>query len=254
MAMVETSIEVSEEAGGRYLHFSSEWVQGAMRIARPWSLELEYTREMMAGLLFRPEPEWPRRALLIGLGAGSLAKFLYRHRPEAQLTVVEIDPQVVAAARQHFKLPEEGDRLRIDIADGAHYMRESSEAFDLILVDGFDAKGRSGALDSLPFYRDCRARLANEGLLVVNLLGRNRGFRQAVARIREAFDERIVVFPPGEAGNVIVFATPGEPLEHDLGDLKIGARLLQRATGLNLSPALARLEREGRCAGGFLRI
>ncbi len=48
------SIEVSEEAGVRYLHFGSPWVQGAMRIARPWSLELEYTRDMMMALLLRP--------------------------------------------------------------------------------------------------------------------------------------------------------------------------------------------------------
>lgn len=252
--MAQLSIEVSEEAGVRYLHFSSEWVQGAMRIARPWALELEYTREMMACLLFRPEPEWPRRALLVGLGAASLAKFLYRHRPGAQLTVVEIDAGVVAAARQHFKLPEDAARLRIEIADGVRYVQENLESFDLILVDGFDAKGRSGALDSLAFYRDCRARLADEGLLVVNLLGRSRGFRQAVARIREAFDERVVTFPPGEAGNVIVFATAGEPVEHELGELKIGARLLQRATGLNLSPTLARVEREGCCGGGYLRL
>ncbi|HTY99766.1 MAG TPA: spermidine synthase, partial [Rhodocyclaceae bacterium] len=52
-------ILVSEEAGVRYLHFGSAWVQGAMRIARPFALELDYTREMMACLLLRPEPDWP---------------------------------------------------------------------------------------------------------------------------------------------------------------------------------------------------
>jgi spermidine synthase len=47
------SIDISEEAGVRYLHFGSSWVQGAMRIARPWALELDYTREMMLPLLLR---------------------------------------------------------------------------------------------------------------------------------------------------------------------------------------------------------
>ena len=84
------SVDISEEAGVRYLHFGSDWVQGAMRIARPWSLELAYTREMMAGLLLRGDPDWPRSALLVGLGAGSLAKFIYRNLPECQSTVVEI--------------------------------------------------------------------------------------------------------------------------------------------------------------------
>jgi spermidine synthase len=70
----------------RTLHFGSEWIQGAMRIARPWNLELEYTREMMASLLLR---DAPGKVLLIGLGAASLTKFLYRHYPLAHLTVVE---------------------------------------------------------------------------------------------------------------------------------------------------------------------
>jgi len=46
-------IDISEEAGVRTLHFGSDWIQGAMRIARPWNLELEYTREMMASLLLK---------------------------------------------------------------------------------------------------------------------------------------------------------------------------------------------------------
>src|SRR5450759_1236236 len=96
---MRTLIEVSEEHGVRYLHFGSNSVQGSIRIARPWSLELDYTREMMASLLLRPEADWPRTVLLIGLGAASMTKFLYRHRPKAGLTVVEISPAVVAAAR-----------------------------------------------------------------------------------------------------------------------------------------------------------
>jgi len=52
------SIDISEDDGVRYLHFGSEWIQGAMRIRRPWSLELHYTREMMAGLLLHAAP-WP---------------------------------------------------------------------------------------------------------------------------------------------------------------------------------------------------
>ena len=44
------NINTSEAAGVRYLHFGSDWVQGAMRIARPYALELDYTKEMMLPL------------------------------------------------------------------------------------------------------------------------------------------------------------------------------------------------------------
>ena len=115
-------IDIREEAGVRTLHFGSEWIQGAMRIARPWNLELEYTREMMASLLLR---DAPRKVLLIGLGAASLTKFLYRQYPLAHLTVVEIEPAVVAAARQFFKLPEDPKRINLVIGDGAEFMLNS---------------------------------------------------------------------------------------------------------------------------------
>ena len=169
-------IDISEEAGVRYLHFGSLWIQGAMRIARPWHLELDYTKEMMASLLMRDDSRFPRKVLLIGLGAASLTKFLYRNFPLAKLTVVEIEPRVVAAARQFFKLPDDPKRLNIVIADGAQFIAENDKTYDLILVDGFDEDARPGELDTLPFYQMCRSRLNDNGILAVNLLGRSRGY------------------------------------------------------------------------------
>ncbi|MDT3735237.1 MAG: fused MFS/spermidine synthase [Denitratisoma sp.] len=247
-----TPIQISEEAGVRYLHFGSDWIQGAMRIARPWALELDYTREMMAALLLRPEPDWPRKALLIGLGAASLTKFLYRHRPKAKLTVVEIEPAVVAAAHQFFRLPEDPRRLKIEIADGVEWLAASDQTFDLILVDGFDADARAGGLDTLPFYRACRAHLGDAGLLSVNLLGRNRGFKASVERVRKAFDDRAMVFPSCDHGNAIVFAAAGEPVRTTLSELSLLTLALRQQTGLNLLPTLARLAQWQTCPGGHL--
>ena len=100
--MPKHSIETSDEAGVRFLHFGSEWVQGAMRIARPWSLELEYTRELMLALALRPDLVWPRTVLQVGLGAASATKFLYRHRPQCHQTIIEINPAVPMVAAQIF--------------------------------------------------------------------------------------------------------------------------------------------------------
>jgi spermidine synthase len=246
------SIDISEEAGVRYLHFGSEWIQGAMRIARPWNLELEYTREMMASLLLRDDANWPRKVLVIGLGAASLTKFLYRHYPLAHLTVVEIEPAVVDAARQFFKLPEDTKRINLVIGDGVEYVLNSDRKFDLILVDGYDENASSGALDTLPFYQGCRARLSGDGILSVNLLTSNRRFDASIKRIAEAFDDRVLAFPSGEYGNAIVFAAEGEPLEISLYDLREKALDLNKGTGLNLMPSITRLERSQSCLGGVL--
>ena len=242
-------IDIREEAGVRFLHFGSEWIQGAMRIARPWNLELEYTREMMAPLLLR---DTPRKVLIIGLGAASLTKFLYRHYPLAHLTVVEIEFSVVSAARQFFKLPEDPRRINLVIGDGAEYVLNSNGKFDLIMVDGFDEKARSGVLETLPFYQACRAHLCGDAIMAVNLLTRSRGYEATVARIAKAFDDRVIVFPSCESGNAIALAASGSPIEISFGDLKENALALKTETGLNLLPTLARLAQAQTCLNSTL--
>lgn len=244
-------IDIQEEAGVRTLLFSSDWIQGAMRIARPWNLELEYTREMMASLLLR---DAPRKVLLIGLGAASLTKFLYRHYPLAHLTVVEIEPAVVAAARQFFKLPEDPKRISLVIGDGAEYVLSSNGKFDLILVDGFDENAHSGTLETLPFYQACRSLLSNDGILAVNLLTRSRNPESITARIAKAFNDRALAFPSCESGNAIVFAASGDPVEISLDVLKESALALKETTGLNLLPTLARLVRSRTCLNNCLTL
>ena len=61
----QNSLDLSEEAGVRSLHFGSQWIQGAMRIRKPDALEIKYTREMLACLLWKDWTLWPREVLLI---------------------------------------------------------------------------------------------------------------------------------------------------------------------------------------------
>jgi spermidine synthase len=247
-------IQVSESAGVRYLHFGSSWVQGAMRVARPWALELDYTREMMAALLLRPAADWPRSVLQVGLGTASLTKFLHRHRPAAKLTVVEIEPAVVATAQQYFKLPAEDERLQVIVGDGADFVAASQKRYDLILVDGFDADARTGMLDSLPFYLNCKARLTPSGLMVTNLLTLRRNVRDSLERISEAFDGRSLPLPPCASGNVVAFATAGTPVRCHIDALETRARTLKENTGLDLQSTLTRLKASRQCPGGRVRL
>ena len=225
-----------------------------MRIARPWSLELSYTREMMAWLLLRETKRWPRNALLIGLGAGSLAKFIYRYLPDCRITVVEINPQVDYIARQYFKLPDDPQRLNVLIEDGADYMLRGDSRFDAILLDGFDAEARSGALDTLPFYQACRARLSDDGLLAVNLLGHERGYKATVERLRLAFDGRYVIFPSCDSGNTIAFTCAGKPVDTHLETMREQAIALKKLSKLDLLPTISRLQLGLSLPAGRLQI
>lgn len=233
------AIDISEEAGVRYLHFGSDWVQGAMRIARPWSLELEYTREMLAGLLFKPEG-WPRNALLVGLGAGSLARFLYRYLPDCRITAVEINPQVEFIARQYFKLPDDPRRLDVVIGCGADYMLAGERHFDYILVDGFDNAARSGALATEPFFQACRARLADGGLLAVNLLTGERDHVATQRSLLQVFGEQLHFLPPCDSGNQVALAAADAALPLDFPALAARAEHWRQTAKLDLRPLLRR--------------
>jgi spermidine synthase len=185
--------------------------------------------------------------LIIGLGTASLTKFFYRYYPLAHLTVVEIEPSVIAASRQFFKLPEDPHRINLVISCGAEYLMNSKQQFDLIMVDGYDRFGRSGALDTRLFYLTCRNRLSANGMMVANLLGRSRGFNSSLGRIFQTFDDRALLFPSCESGNAIVLAAVGDKIEISFDELKENALALKEKTGLNLLPTLARLAKTGTC-------
>lgn len=174
-----------------------------MRVSRPWDLELAYTRAMMAYLLFHPTPD---AVLMVGLGGGSLAKFIRKHRPVTRMTAVEIDDRVIAAARAHFELPPDDATLQVIEADGALYMRQHPASADIILLDGFDGGNQVEALATETFYAACRRALQPGGILVVNLWGRDTNFTEYFARLVRAFEGEVAWLSIMGKTNVVVFA------------------------------------------------
>ena len=199
----DEGLEVTEERGTRTLHLGSRAIQSAMRVNRPWDLELAYTRAMMGFLMFNPMPQ---DVLMIGLGGGSLAKFIRKQRPQTHVTAVEIDPRVVAAARTHFELPSDDATLSVVESDGAVYVRQHPGSADVILLDGFDAGNQVEALATQTFYAACRRVLKPGGILVVNLWGRDSEFAEYFARLTRAFDGEVGWISVQNKTNVIVFA------------------------------------------------
>jgi spermidine synthase len=193
---------ICETRKTRSLHFSIAEVQSCMDLARPDSLDLEYTRTMMGFLLFHP---MPLRIGMIGLGGGSLAKFCYRHLPSTDITVLAINPHVVAL-RDDFSVPRDDERFRVVCADGARYVRSHKEAFDVLLVDGYDYDGLPNALSSGRFYDDAFGCLRPSGVVVANLHLRNPEFAAIVDRIARSFESVPLSVVEGNKGNAIVFA------------------------------------------------
>ena len=147
--------------------------------------------------------------------------------------MIEINPQVEYIARQYFKLPEDSQRLRVHIEDGAEYMLRGDSRFDAIFLDGFDEDAKAGALDTLPFYR---------------------GYKASVERIRLAFDGRYVTFPSCESGNTIAFACAGTPVDTNLEVMREQAAALKKASRLDLLPTITRLQMGLSLPDGHLHI
>lgn len=226
------AVYISEKFGVRSLHIGSDTIQSAMRITRPNELEISYTRSMMAFLLFNPDP---REVLMMGLGGGSLAKFIYHHLPQARTTAVEINPRVVTVARQFFNVPPDDERLQVKVGDGAAYLDHNTLRADVILVDGYDAESQVEALSTPAFYRDCARVLGDSGILVVNLWSGDSGFTLCVDRISRAFDGFVACLPAGKPGNIVVLAFKRNPGQLDWNELQGRARALETAHGLEFT-------------------
>jgi len=223
------TVEVIDEDGVRTLYLGSRTVQSSMRVDRPHELVLSYTRSMMAFLLFRPEPA---RALLLGLGGGSLARFIRHALPGTHVTAVEINPAVIAAAREHFFLPADDAQLNVELGDGADYVAARSACADVIMVDAYDGDEQVDALASDKFYAHCSTALAPDGVLVANVWSNDRRFDAIVGRIEAAFPRGVLCLPAKKPGNVVVLGFDRSPGQPSWIDLRRHARTLEARYGL----------------------
>ena len=222
-------VTLSESGGVRYLHFGSEWIQGAMRVKRPDWPELEYVQQMMAWMLFQDRP---RAILQLGLGTGALTKFCYREFPKAAVTAVEINPEVISICHAMFKLPPDDDRLTVLQMDAMDYVCDASHhgKADILQVDLYDADAHGPVLDSPEFYAACAACLKPDGIMAVNLFGDHPSYDKNL-HVMEAVFPRVLCLPEIDAGNIVAFAFKnGQKL--DFQTLYDRAMQVEDATGL----------------------
>ena len=214
-------VSVSDDGEVRHLHLGTPWIQGSMRVAEPFEIELQYVQRMMAWLLFvEPASVTKRHAMQLGLGAGAITKFCYK-KLRLCTTAIELNPQVLAVCRQWFKLPPDGPKLRVVLADAAEEIRNPmwQGTVDALAVDLYDHEAAAPVLDSPDFYADCRALLTEDGCMTVNLFGRASSFERSLQSMASAFGEDALwAFKPTREGNTVVLAqrTPSRPKRIEL--------------------------------------
>lgn len=244
-------LEVVDNGYQYSLHFGTEPRQSSMDRNDPYYLTLSYTRAMLAALLFQ---HTPRRILLIGLGGGSLAKFLWQHYPGCHIDAVELRPAVHDIARSFFRLPQDA-RLQVHLADARNFLQCADGTYsdyDLILLDAFTADGVAQDTAGLMFFAACRERLSGSGVLAANLWAEDLlKLENILADLSDTFDRRLLRLPVDGKGNVIALAVQHDKPRQVLLQLEDTAKALQKNLGIEMISFLKQLRKHNRYWGFF---
>jgi spermidine synthase len=160
-------VEIIDNGDTRSLFFGGDVLQSSMSLSHPNRLTLSYTHCMMASLLINDHPE---RVLVIGVGAGSLVRFLHSHLPTCRIDGIDNAPHIIKLAHGYFSLPED-ERLTLFDRDGFDYLQQLPEprGYDLILVDAFDGAGMAASIYHRACFDLCRHHLRRGGVISINL-------------------------------------------------------------------------------------
>lgn len=197
---------VTEEHGLRTLRFAKGGArQSVVKLGDPEHLELPYARVAFTGLALCREPG---RILVIGHGAGTLPMFLRRHYPAATIDSVDIDPLVVAVARDYFGFRDD-DRMRAHVADGRAFIEETRQPYDLIFLDAFGSDSVPPALTTQEFLQAVKRAVRPDGAVVGNIWARHSNplYDSMVRTYQEVFPDLYIVNVQG-TGNMILLALP----------------------------------------------
>ncbi|MFT0851863.1 spermidine synthase [Achromobacter sp. F4_2707] len=222
-------LTILENDGLRTLHFGTPAVQGAMRVARPDDIELEYVQQMMMWLLFRDHAE---HIVQLGLGAAALTKFCYQRLLASHVTAVELNPDVISTCRQQFALPPNDDRLNVLNMDALDYVNDFSRrrTIDILQVDLYDARAHAPAVSSEAFYAACANTLSRDGIMTVNLYCDWPDHGRHIRMMETAF-EAVAWLPEVHDGNIVAIAFKRSP-SVDFEALRERATHLHQTLGL----------------------
>ena len=218
------AVDVSESDGVRSLHLGSITIQSAMRIRDPLVLELAYTRGIMCFLLFNAAV---KHVLAIGLGGGSLAKYIHAYCPDIVSKIIELNPKIIQVARSQFYVPENDERLEVIEGDGLQYLAEHANETDVLLIDAFDSNGIPPDFCSQDFFDQCANILKSDGILAINLWGSDKKFDVYLQRIEQSFSGNVLILPTGKPGNIAVFGFKREPADMRIASLRERAKVLE---------------------------
>jgi len=173
---------------------------------KPEELVNTYTKYFHLGFLFNPNA---KDVLFVGGGGFSGPKNFLSMYSDVHIDVVEIDPDVISAARDYFSLPvDNGSKLMIYNDDARNFLSKTEKKYDLIILDAFSKNYVPFHLMTLEYFQLLGERLTSDGVIISNNIGSMAGDRSDI--VRAVYKTISQVFP-----SVYVF-----PTEHNSRNLQ----------------------------------
>lgn len=160
-------VEVSERGSIRQLKLGTTIIQSSVDMDDSLTPQLEYIRAMLMILAY-PKPV--NRALVLGVGGGSLITGIQHCYPEAEIIGVERSPAVIRASSEAFPLPQ-SERIKILNTDAESFMHSCRDSgpFDLIFIDLYDGDGPMDLCAQLGFALNICRVMGEDARLAINL-------------------------------------------------------------------------------------
>ncbi len=156
----------------RTLHFGNKTQQSSCLLCNPYFLIHKYAQAMILPLCWLQT----RRVLVLGMGAGSIVKYLHNYHPNLIIDAIELRSSVIDIANEFFMLPEPDERLNIINDSAANWLNKTSKKnYDLIIVDVFltSDSGSDITVNISPMLNKIYNMLSSNGVAVFNHLNNN---------------------------------------------------------------------------------
>jgi spermidine synthase len=196
------------------------WVQSGRRLDQP-GMFFPYV-ELSSKILHSVKPA-PQSVVVIGGGGYTIPEFIKGYAPAAEVTVVEIDPDVTAAAKEFF-LQDRNLSITTLNEDGRVFLNRNRRQFDLLYTDAYTGNSIPPYLATREAFQRIRRALKPDGVAVFNIDSARSGKLGAVyealsTTIREVFPQTAVFSTnpagPSEGQSIILVATGGQPLPEE---------------------------------------
>jgi precorrin-6B methylase 2 len=219
--------DIREYDSLRWIRSPDGTIQSVMLLQEPAYPVFSYIQALLCSLLFKPQP---RTLLNLGLGSGSIERFVLSQLSTIRVVSVEIESGIIEIAKKYFHVPSSHTVIQLS----AHnFLKNNQDHFDILISDVVTGKGVASSQLSPGFILHAARALNQDGVFVTNLIPRSESeVVEVLILIRKVFPW-VLIYDVPDADNIILFCTVSP--SPSAASLAARAIQLYQSTGLDLS-------------------